>query len=109
MFRAYGDQPILAFRMILDGIVAPDDSVSFTGQTIPEIEKELAYWKTNKTARVARSRKEAPTAFPIPVRLFSLQVSKYIFHITKFWNLQNTVRTPTSICVCSAENARSPQ
>ena len=80
MFRAYGDQPILAFRMILDGIVAPDDSVSFTGQTIPEIEKELAYWKTNKTARVARSRKEAPTSFPIPVRLFRLQVSKYIFH-----------------------------
>ena len=81
MFRAYGDQPILAFRMVLDGIVAPDDSFSFTGQTIPEIEKELAYWKTNKTARVARSRKGAPTAFPIPVRLFRLQVSKYIFHM----------------------------
>ena len=78
MFRAYGDQPILSFRMVLDGIVAPDDSVSFTGQTIPEIEKELAYWKTNKTVRVVRPRKEAPTAFPIPVRLFRLQVSKYI-------------------------------
>ena len=99
MFRAYGDQPILAFRMILDGIVAPDDSVSFRGRTIPEIEKELAYWKANKTVRVARSRKEGPTAFPIPVRLFRLQVSKYI----------PPIRVNCGLSECSAENAKSPQ
>merc|ERR1712038_77737 len=32
--RAYGDQPILAFRMILDSVVAPDDRASFNERTI---------------------------------------------------------------------------
>ena len=73
-FRAYGDQPILAFRMVLDSVVAPDGSPSFTQRTIPEIEKELAYWKKAKSVRVVRTRKEAPRTFPIPVRLYRLQV-----------------------------------
>ena len=77
-FRAYGDQPIVAFRMILDSVVAPDDRASFNERTITEIEKELVYWKVAKTVRVARARKEAPQAFPVPTRLFRLQVCNSI-------------------------------
>ena len=76
LYRAYGDQPILAFRMVLDGVVAPDGeaATTFVKRTIPEIDKELAYWKKAKTVRVVRSRKGVPQSFPIPVRLFRLQV-----------------------------------
>ena len=71
-YRAYGDQPILAFRMILDGVVGA--GAKFVERTIPEIDKELAYWKKSKNVRVVRSRKGVPRSFPIPVRLFRLQV-----------------------------------
>lgn len=58
--------------MILDDVVGA--GAKFVERTIPEIDKELAYWKKSKTVRVVRSRKGVPRSFPIPVRLFRLQV-----------------------------------
>ena len=70
--RAFGDQPILAVRMVLDHTIPPNYGEYFSEQSIKAIEEELAYWKVGIT-KIVRSRLKSPASIPLPVHLYLRQ------------------------------------
>ena len=76
--HAFADKPMLAIRMVLDGIVPPNGD-EFSERSIQVIENELVYWNC-PIVKIVRSRLEIPTRFPLPVHLYLLQHGEEEWH-----------------------------
>ena len=71
--RAFGDQPILAIRMVLESTVPANDDKVFPHHTLEAIQEEIGYWNTGYV-KVTSTREV--TTFPIPVKLYLIQKGK---------------------------------